>query len=366
VRVFVSSTFRDMQAEREELVKRVFPRLRKMCEARGVTWGEVDLRWGVTDEARAEGKVLPICLEEIQRCRPYFLGLLGQRYGWIPGEIPPELAERQPWLAGHGARSVTELEILHGVLNDPAMAEHSFFYFRNAGYADGLPAETEPNAGKLRALKERIRRSGVPVREDYADPKALADLVYEDLRGVIEARFPPQALDVLEREAAEHEAYARSRARVYVGRPEYFARLEGHAAGDGPPLAVVGESGAGKSALLANWALGRPASCPTVLHFIGASAESADWAAMLRRILGEFNRRLGTETEIPDKPEALRTAFASALHRASARGRVVLIIDALNQLEDRDGAPDLVWCRRRSRPICGWWYRRWRGGHWRS
>ena len=32
VRVFVSSTFRDMFAEREELIRRVFPRLRKVCE----------------------------------------------------------------------------------------------------------------------------------------------------------------------------------------------------------------------------------------------------------------------------------------------------------------------------------------------
>jgi hypothetical protein len=35
IRVFVSSTFRDMFAEREELVKRVFPQLRKLCEQRG-------------------------------------------------------------------------------------------------------------------------------------------------------------------------------------------------------------------------------------------------------------------------------------------------------------------------------------------
>lgn len=37
IRVFVSSTFRDMQEEREELAKRVFPQLRKLCEQRGVT-----------------------------------------------------------------------------------------------------------------------------------------------------------------------------------------------------------------------------------------------------------------------------------------------------------------------------------------
>src|SRR5438132_13478663 len=107
IRVFVSSTFLDMQDERDELLKRVFPQLRKLCEARGVTWGEVDLRWGIPDEQKAEGKVLPICLEEIRRCRPYFIGLLGERYGWVPEAIDPELVEREPWLAEHRERSVT-------------------------------------------------------------------------------------------------------------------------------------------------------------------------------------------------------------------------------------------------------------------
>src|SRR2546429_290672 len=109
IRVFISSTFRDMHQEREELVKQIFPQLRRLCESRGVTWGEVDLRWGVPDEAKAEGKVLPLCLSEIERCRPYFIGLLGERYGWVPEEIPEELLEVQPWLNEHRKQSVTAL-----------------------------------------------------------------------------------------------------------------------------------------------------------------------------------------------------------------------------------------------------------------
>lgn len=35
IRVFVSSTLRDMQAERDELIKRTFPQLRKLCEEHG-------------------------------------------------------------------------------------------------------------------------------------------------------------------------------------------------------------------------------------------------------------------------------------------------------------------------------------------
>jgi len=42
IRVFVSSTFRDMKEERDHLVKFVFPQLRNLCEHRGVVGGEVE------------------------------------------------------------------------------------------------------------------------------------------------------------------------------------------------------------------------------------------------------------------------------------------------------------------------------------
>ncbi len=45
VRVFISSPFRDMQVERDVLVKQVFPELRRRCTERGVDFVEVDLRW---------------------------------------------------------------------------------------------------------------------------------------------------------------------------------------------------------------------------------------------------------------------------------------------------------------------------------
>ena len=99
IRVFVSSTFRDMQAEREVLVKQVFPELRKLCDERGVVFTDVDLRWGITEEQSDRGEVLPICLAEIERCRPFFIGLLGNRYGWVPQSIPQELLDERPWLA---------------------------------------------------------------------------------------------------------------------------------------------------------------------------------------------------------------------------------------------------------------------------
>jgi hypothetical protein len=358
VRVFVSSTFRDMQAERDELVKLVFPQLRKLCEQRGVTWSEVDLRWGITSEQKAEGQVLPICLAEIRECRPYFIGMLGERYGWIVDEVPSEVVAREPWLAELHGHSVTELEILHGVLNNPAMAGHAYFYMRDPGAVQALPrgrradfeSESPEHRQKLGQLKARIRASGFPVREGFRDPAHLAELVLADLTAVINQQFPAGSEPTwLEREAAEHEAFAQSRAKVYVQRQADFARLDRHVNDGGRPLIVLGESGAGKSALLANWALHwRSASTDdlVLMHFVGATPASTDWAQTLRRLMAELQKRFALGGDLPTQPSELVRLFPEWLHAACSRGRVVLVIDALNLFEVSAEASGLSWLPR--------------------
>jgi len=48
VRVFISSTFRDMHAERDHLVRFIFPRPRDLAVAHGCRFQAFDLRWGVS------------------------------------------------------------------------------------------------------------------------------------------------------------------------------------------------------------------------------------------------------------------------------------------------------------------------------
>ena len=103
-RVFISSTFSDLVAERNALQEKVFPRLREFCQNHGARFQAIDLRWGVSEEAALDQQTMNICLEELRRCqrttpRPNFIVLLGQRYGWIPIPLQIDAAEFESLLA---------------------------------------------------------------------------------------------------------------------------------------------------------------------------------------------------------------------------------------------------------------------------
>src|SRR5947207_3236059 len=141
VRVFISSTFRDMHAERDHLIKVVFPALREELEKHRVHLVDIDLRWGVTREQADNEEALDVCLEQIDACRPFFLGILGERYGYVSSRLPERVASKYGWIRQHTGKSITELEILHGVLNNPEMHAHGFFCFRDPKFLGDVPGE---------------------------------------------------------------------------------------------------------------------------------------------------------------------------------------------------------------------------------
>jgi len=344
-----------MVVERDALAKRTFPAIRHVCEQREVSFTDIDLRWGVTDEEAAEGKVLGVCLDEIERSRPYFIGILGERYGWIPEGFPAGILETQPWLREQRDRSITELEIVHGVLANPEMAGHAFFYFRNptAAHDDADFVEIDPDRqAKLAALKQRIRASRFPVREGFSTPEELAALVESDLRELVDDQFPASVqVDPIERERSLHNGFARERAEHYLGRQSYYDALEAHARGEGSPwLLVSGDSGSGKSALLSAWLTGTPQElgapleerlrstdskqAPLVFsHFAGLTTSSTDWELVCRRALSELIRATDIMLEVPRLSSQLTSALESVLATVAQSRPVIFVLDGANQLE---------------------------------
>ena len=167
--VFISSTFKDMQAERDILHQRVFPKLRKRLAVYGEDVQELDLRWGVDTSQMSEeesGKfVIEACIDSIDRCKPYMIILLGNRYGWIPErKVVEDTGDDRimTWCAEEA--SITQMEILYGALSQKDL-EKCVFCFRNEDFPDSVPQALRPvyagesprHTEKLAKLKTEIR-----------------------------------------------------------------------------------------------------------------------------------------------------------------------------------------------------------------
>ena len=461
VHVFISSTFNDMHAERDYLVKSVFPELAEWCERRKLRLVDIDLRWGVTEQDALHNKnVVKVCLERIDDCRPFFLCFLGQRRGWVPGrdEISPETFEAFPDLKDHtGTASITEMEILHALISplhqgrrhDPRgpaesfePAKHAFFYLRDGGYLERLPkdvpqlreiytnegvrdpvlrarqdetlerwredvipecgrsvrtyaatwdadaetpelmiplecpsaeaesivrwqqqwaragvtvmamnvADIPAEAAKARAFNEKLaagRLAGFRV-----DGRTLADVILHDMQAAIATRFPDHTEVAeetdLQRELDQQEQFLFTSSEGFIERGDDFAELDAYLEGSADvPFVLSAAAGMGKSTLLANWVertrrRAAGGTGPTVhVRFVGASDHSTTVYSLLQYLLRELREVYKVQAEIPDDPQELREAFPEFLAAAGRQGRMVIVLDGLNQLAT--GLGDLSW-----------------------
>ncbi len=371
VRVFVSSTFRDMEDERSWLLTHVFPALRAHCRERGVAFVEIDLRWGIEEEDAKNGRTVEVCLEEIERCRehpPFFVGILGERYGWVPRREDVAAYWERRHDSAYGERiaraldqgeSVTELEMRFGVLEAPQMREHAYFFLRDPALTEELQQARAADEGefrdgpsvKLQALKQELRDSGRVILDGYRSLPELGDRLGVELEKAIDLRFPQSEVpDLRQRRDAAHDHFAAVRLEGYLPLVDFedglLGRLRAHLAGEAPgPILVTGASGLGKSSLLAHVA-GRARDelgATVITHFVGADGERGleSWRV---RVL----EHLGTETEPPGSTDPWEW-FASELTAATAKlsTGIVLMLDGVDQLIDPPGALDrlgaLVW-----------------------
>lgn len=168
---FISSTFKDMQFERDLFQLEILPEIRRFLRQYGENVNFTDLRWGVDtsnlDSNEGSRKVLSVCLDEIDKAQPYFIVLLGERYGWIPDEALIEDAVNQKQLDFEDLnKSVTALEIEYGALKN-AENPHCLFYFREPINFNNLDseeiaaykAEDDYHKQKLDLLKEEINKT---------------------------------------------------------------------------------------------------------------------------------------------------------------------------------------------------------------
>ena len=287
VRVFISSTFADMINERNYFNQVLAPQLTRLCEKRGVSFFSVDLRWGITKEEQINGEVLPICLREIDKCRPFFIGMIGNRYGSTLESVSEELASSFPWLVNYVGKSITELEMLYGVLDATVEKKHTdcAFFFRDEAlsmqYYDAK--ETAEGSKKLKELKQAIRaREDVPHYE-YQSLEAFGRQLLTEFERWLDIEFPT----VTSVKMARREWYNNELKRDYYEIPAMERFLSNYLKNSRRALLVYGEGKRGKTSLLSNWARKQE---NTVLINCYADEEFRYWPSIAHEIIKKITR----------------------------------------------------------------------------
>jgi len=303
IRIFISSTFRDMMDERSYLVTRIFPELRRYCEERDISLFELDLRWGVTQEESENQMAFKICLNEVDNTNPFFIGLLGERYGWVPDEEtrekmrPTKVFDEYEWLLDElkNKKSITEAEIHEGAFKPDEV--NAYFYIRSP--VMHTPDEFREDKGShgekmLLELKNRIRNDTRYSVKDYESVENLGEKVEKDFKALVDSLFPEKRkLTSLEKERMQQYVFLKSKTRSYVENKAWYSFLDNFAQSGESAAAVTGERGIGKNALLANWILNRAGKkIPNekiIYHFTGITQSGGDYQKILRRLIEEIN-----------------------------------------------------------------------------
>lgn len=186
ISIFVSSTFEDLKEERDYLSRIIFPAIKTYAQRRDVSFQYIDLRWGITQaESRAHG-VLKACMNEIDRSHPFFIGIVGDRYGWQPtwedfGNDVNDVLGRAPWMeyAVQKGTSITEIEFLYGALAKGFNTQNAWFYVK----------EIEVHDTHLKALIKKLDdQNQFPVKR-FKLVKELGDMILCDIQGKIDELY---------------------------------------------------------------------------------------------------------------------------------------------------------------------------------
>lgn len=335
IKIFISSTFLDLKEERDILIMKTFPILRKLALERNVTLTEVDLRWGITAEESKSGKLLDICLSEIDCCIPFFIGILSNRYGWIPSKENiydyDTLVQKFQGVSDYIAQglSVTEMEMQYGVLNREETID-AFFYI-NENEADRKDIDSPD---QLSALKDKVRFNHRYPVNNYSDPEDLALKVTETFISLLDKYFPLGSFSEMDKLNLPHKSQLSQLCQNYVVNEELYKQLDQFLMSPLHYLTITGLSGAGKSSLWANWIMSRKAT--VFYHFVGMGDD-----CNYENILGRFQKLI--ETYYGFEIDTCRT-LEQQLSFLSEKGESILfVIDGVEKLDSEDNGKDMTW-----------------------
>ena len=377
--IFVSSTFRDMHVERDAIHNIVSPRVNEFARKHGGFVNFIDLRWGIDTSSKKEqeDKVLKVCLTEIDRCRPYFIGIIGDYYGSMPGPEKIKKVTKKHGIEGlcNHDISITDLEIDYGVLSGTKSFEASLFYFRNPLDYDSMTNEirnkyNDNKSEKIKSLRKRIEENAykhpkVKVsrykatwdmeKQTISNVNDLADKMISDVIDRLSeewniGRSETTDLSWQEQSIVSDKHIIMSKNSCFIGRKDAIEYCVNsiNSSNMRNPLIIKGESGTGKSSLLAHLTELLPRENIDVISlFCGNGPRTNSILDLIKNISYRLELLLEkqehfsdesisdfeSEPEIKTQNEWIQNVINLAYEHQKVRNRrIAILVDALDQL----------------------------------
>jgi len=348
IRIFISSTFRDLKDERDYLMNVIFPELIRITRERGLTFIPIDLSWGIPDESFIF-KVIKTCFDEIDRARPHFIGIIGERYGYVPSEdknaklnlqvIDNEEIKRKLEEYTKNNLSITQMEMEYGVFSEPENAQFSYFYFKKGENKDE----------RVKKLKDKIRVGNSPwhwSKDEFETPKDLGEQIKRDYLAMLDANFPKVELSPLELERRLNSEYREYILTNYLPDKEtinsIITKLNDDRKIDKKKILVTGGVGVGKSSALAYIARKyqqEHSDALVIEHYMGATSNYSSRDIAIR-ILNEVKDKLENskvkteELKIPDDEFEIMNKISLWTTYLPKWEDTLVIIDGLDQVDE--------------------------------
>ena len=395
VYIFISSTFNDMHAERDYLLKYVFPDLREWCSRRKINLIDVDLRWGITEEdAKENKKVVDICLKNVDKARPIFLCFLGQRRGWVPSldDISTDTFSDFPQIKSEiGNKSVTELEIMHACFTPFGYKERvdckPFFFLRDPSYLseidnpiiieqlftneyeeDNIEQEKfwDMLLSKIPLMRHFVYSAKwnpelyspeVTIRNQFGEEvfeckkgrlcdffvgeRTLKDVIITEIIKEIETIFSDDLnfrMDSLDDSAKLNEAFFQRALKQYVERESDDVFLDKYIFSDMSefPIYIISPHGMGKTSYISK-CIERYSGIPNsiiIYRFIGIDHRIIDEETLINSILEELlSQNLFIENDVPQDPIMRCEKFYEILDIVESKlNKLIIFVDGIDQL----------------------------------
>lgn len=370
--IFVSSTFVDMDAERDAIKYDVVNRLNRKYQQARIEFQVIDLRAGINTESLSEedreDRVLDVCFSSIDTARPFFIGLLGGRYGWIPPQeriqhVLKRMKRSQRQLIGWvDGFSVTELEMLYGAIgSDGKYLDHSLFFRRTSESYAGIPddklraflddanpeltnEQKEENRRKRKDLYEKISYSISNTRTDallseytlrynpgedcFEGIETFSSLVFNQLSGIVDQEIGAHTSEEQIWSSQETEFSEMFQSRTVIETLDRTALISGMA----KQVFLGGDAGVGKTVLLCQCYEKAPVGKDKKhIAFVGITP----FATRIRTIILRWLVEMGAKSykdRIPSSEELSNADLFAQFRKSAHEGGHIFFLDNPEEL----------------------------------